>query len=935
MLKSFFVSLFLICLMLWPHSQRPSPNTYSGDYEKANRLYNQAYATEASDSLAHQLYLSVIARGKDEPIPAQILFDANLKAGILEMAQQSNNTALRHFLESIRHQKIRHDITDSILFQPYLYAGSSYYTLNMLDSAQLYYQMAESLFTRYPDIHGSERLFNKAGALYYETGDYTKSLQYFSKALLLLQAGTELPPFLLVTYKNNIASALRKLGRYEEALEIYNGLLPFHFNQEELLHNIGTTYLNSGKYPEAIAQLKKLHMPAQGRYNEIAEAYLQLGLADSAQPWLQNALNLYHHSGITQKNLDYGITLKYSGDLASIKKQTSQALHYYQQAIIQLAPSFSDTAIEKNPQQFLGLQNSFDLFNALVAKARALRQAAADSVSTQPLTMAFDSYIAAIRLVKQVEKTFSSDEARLFLGKNVAGAYQELVSLALQLYKQSHQAVFLQQAFGYAEDSKASVLQAGLQQVQLEKIAGLPTDLIRDEKNLRATIARLQVALNAEADSSKSVSLQKMILDDEIKQAQVQDQLEKNPKYHALRFDSRDISLDSLQKVTLNEREALISYYFLADSLVCFYITREGAGFSIVPQADSIRHSILRFRTQLSDPDLRSNALISQAGARFFAQLLAPCYPAIRDKKHLIIIPHQEINFLPFEVLIDPEKNDYLLNKFAISYHYTANFLQNETPDTHAYSVLALAPFAHTSFSDSLPVLAASGDEIAGLKGKLLIDSQATKQQFLANAATYPVIHLATHAVANDADPLQSYIEFYASRDATDRPHRLYEPEIYQLDLQNTRLIILSACETGSGKLINSEGIMSLSRAFSYAGCKSVITSLWQADDVATAFIGNRLHYYLKKGYEKDEALRMAKLDYISSDQVQPQHKTPAYWAPLLLIGDVSAVSESSHWLFWLVLGVVILTATGIVIKKAGTAKAVPATDKNGSTGVM
>ena len=90
---------------------------------------------------------------------------------------------------------------------------------------------------------------------------------------------------------------------------------------------------------------------------------------------------------------------------------------------------------------------------------------------------------------------------------------------------------------------------------------------------------------------------------------------------------------------------------------------------------------------------------------------------------------------------------------------------------------------------------------------------------------------------------------------------------------------------------------MSLSRAFSYAGCKSVVTSLWKADELSTSFICKRLHYYLQKGLAIDEALQKAKMDYLETKEVEERYKNPAYWANLVLIGDYQPVLErGTNW---------------------------------------
>jgi CHAT domain-containing protein len=209
--------------------------------------------------------------------------------------------------------------------------------------------------------------------------------------------------------------------------------------------------------------------------------------------------------------------------------------------------------------------------------------------------------------------------------------------------------------------------------------------------------------------------------------------------------------------------------------------------------------------------------------------------------------------------------------------------------------------------------LAASGSEIAGLPGKYFTDSEATKQQFLKYINQYPVVHLATHAIADTGNSAASFIAFY--------PHThipaedgLYLEELYGLNMDATRLIIISACETGNGQLAGSEGVLSLTRGFAYAGCASIVNSLWKADDEATAVILHQFHQYLQKGYTKSKALQQAKLDYIHSNAL---HKTPDYWAHLILIGNTQPVitSHSSHWL-WLIVIVVVAVAAAVIIKK-------------------
>jgi CHAT domain-containing protein len=115
----------------------------------------------------------------------------------------------------------------------------------------------------------------------------------------------------------------------------------------------------------------------------------------------------------------------------------------------------------------------------------------------------------------------------------------------------------------------------------------------------------------------------------------------------------------------------------------------------------------------------------------------------------------------------------------------------------------------------------------------------------------------------------------------------------------------LSASETGTGKLVKGEGLMSLSRAFAYAGCPNIITSLWKAEDKTTAFITRRLHHYLEKGFPKDKALQQAKLDMLRSDDTDPRYKTPNYWAHLVFIGNYEPLQRRNNW-WWIALTIIV-----------------------------
>jgi CHAT domain-containing protein len=147
-----------------------------------------------------------------------------------------------------------------------------------------------------------------------------------------------------------------------------------------------------------------------------------------------------------------------------------------------------------------------------------------------------------------------------------------------------------------------------------------------------------------------------------------------------------------------------------------------------------------------------------------------------------------------------------------------------------------------------------------------------------ADFGNFPVIHFATHGVVAEAHASRSGLVFSpeANEDGL-----LQTPEIYRLGLK-AELVVLSACETALGREITGEGIMGLTRAFFYAGSRAVVAALWSVNDRFSAEFAERFYREIRSRRSTDEALRRAKLAFIT----HPQFAHPFYWSSLVLIGD-------------------------------------------------
>ena len=133
--------------------------------------------------------------------------------------------------------------------------------------------------------------------------------------------------------------------------------------------------------------------------------------------------------------------------------------------------------------------------------------------------------------------------------------------------------------------------------------------------------------------------------------------------------------------------------------------------------------------------------------------------------------------------------------------------------------------------------------------------------------------------------------------------------EIYSLPLA-AQLVVLSACQTGTGTTQQGEGVMSLARAFQYQGTPSVIASLWNVDDKSTSNIMTQFYQNLRTGKSKTEALRLAKLQHLENASAKEAH--PFYWSPFILVGEGEALNTSSIFDYWWLLVLVAVLLLGI-----------------------
>ncbi len=890
-------------------------------YQKAETLYNDPVITDEKDSLALSTYYQLIELLEHNRQNDSILWDCYFKAATYEQTLGNYEKAIPILLKNLSLKESLKSIPGELAFLPNLYAANSYYIMNRFDSARYFYGKAEKIANDFHVTDGLERLYNGFGILNFETGNYSQSKNNFEKAVSIANLHANPSPALLVNFRSNLASALRKLHEYDQALTIYKELLGLNINADELLQNIAATYQGKSDFTSAIAYLRKVKSPNQNTFNSFGFSYLRLGNYDSAALYLNKARQLSEKSAIKIKTFDNALTAEYEGELEYAQRNWEKAINKYQEAINQFIFSFNENSIYKNPKDYTGCFAVTELFETLLAKATAFEKLYQANADVKHLEASLETLRSLYSLSDYAEKTYESDEARIFLNQKKYASHHIPINVCLELFRKTKNQSYLKEAFYFDERNKASVLSIGISEKQLKKIGNIPEALLMEETNCKELINSLTLKASTTTDKNSLEDLQKKLRDQQLKLESIDNKMNDYPTYSRLKFSDNTITIEELQNKVIPSDGVILSFHWGDSSLLTWIISTNKFEYVETRVSDTLKSNITKLYSSLTQVDQYSDRNNREVINFLYTSLISPIEAKINGFEKLMIIPDDELNFVPFGMLLNNE-DERALEKFTISYNYSCTLLRlsDSSSTEKVLTSFGLAPYASGTSSPSLldlPLLPASEEEISVFKGKKLVGIQATKDSFLAYASRYPIIHLATHAFANDADPVKSFIAFYPVANDSTNKGRLYSPEIYNLDLNKTQLVILSACETGSGQLIKGEGILSLARAFYYAGCPNMITSQWKADDQATAYITKRVHHYLENGKGNAEALQKSKLDYLKDPSIDSRLKTPAYWAHLRFTGQFDNNSRSSIPWLWLLIPMAIII-TIYTIKKSG-----------------
>lgn len=494
----------------------------------------------------------------------------------------------------------------------------------------------------------------------------------------------------------------------------------------------------------------------------------------------------------------------------------------------------------------------------------------------------------------------STDPATLFDNYALAVEAGEL------LFRQSGDSTYLARAFAVAENAKAYRLLARL--TLGSETAALRADpaILHDWRAAVATARRWQEAqavvrhhpalhaapgLEGAADSVRAAEA---VLDRVIQRTRT-----RFPAFYARVFGGQySLSLARVRALLPADGSVAAIEYLRRTSyedggaterLFAFVVERRGTHLLQLPLPRTFSASIDSLAVALARP---GDPRFAGLAARLYQQVVAPVVGRLDSHvRRLVLAPDGELWRVPFEALLtarvpasaaqDFRRWPYLLHRYRIGYAHSLTLYGSirEVPASAAPSrMLALAPYTSSTGGSPLPftarLLTTLRDQLAG---EYRTDTAATPAAFRQLAARFDVLHLASHATPNLNDPLASRLLLAGGS--------LTLAELLGLNL-HPRLVVLSACQTGVGRLTElSEGVSSLSWAFAGAGAAAQLATLWRVDDRTTAALLGDFYTDLRARHAKDVALAAAKHAWLRR-AATPEEGHPFYWAGLVLTGD-------------------------------------------------
>jgi CHAT domain-containing protein/Tfp pilus assembly protein PilF len=772
--------------------------------------------------------------------------------------------------------------------------GEVYRNLGQYPKALEFYQQSLVISKQIDDKAGEAATLNNIGAVYRNLGQYPKALEFYQQSLVISKqiddkAGE-------AATLNNIGAVYDSLGQYPKALEFYQQSLVIlkKINDKAgsgtILNNIGLVYHSLGQYPKALEFYQQALVISKEIDDKAGEGVTlsNIGLVYDSLGQYPKALEFYQQSLVISKEIDNkagsGTTLNNIGSVYKNLGQYPKALEFYQQALV-ISKEIDDKAGSGRT-----LNNIGGVYNSLSQYPKAL-----------------EFYQQALVITKQIDDK-AGEGGTL---NNIGAFYYSLGQYpkALEFYQQ---ALVIVKEIGDKAGEGGSLNNIGAVYISLGQYPKAETtllDAIKAWESLRVDLKDADKISIFEQQTFTYRFLQEAL----IAQNKNDKALEASERGRARAFVELLASKQSLNPNQINikppnieqikqiakQQDATFVEYSINESKLYIWVVKP-TGEIAFKQVD-----LKSLNTPLKDLVDKSRLSIGAGGrGAIFAEPtgkpvqkenfqklyniliepIASLLPSNPDA-HVIFIPHESLFLVPFVALQDKD-GKYLIEKHTVLTSPAIQVLElthqqrqkitgkdvlvmgNPTMPSVGVPPVQLPPLKYAEME---------AKEIAKLENTTaIIGNNATKAAFKQKLPSARIIHLATHGLLDDAD--KSIPNAIALAPSGNDDGLLTPAEIINLQI-NAELVVLSACDTGRGK-ITGDGVVGLSRSLITAGASSVIVSLWSIPDSSTSELMSDFYGRLQQNPDKAVALRQAMLNTMK------KHSSPIYWAAFTLIGE-------------------------------------------------
>ena len=745
-----------------------------------------------------------------------------------------------------------------------------------LTSAEAHLRGALAIDTRRHDRTSWATTANILASLHLRRGDYDGAEQLVREAIAITEKTAPVSEEMAILYQRLAHLALARgdvngqMSAMKESLQLQEKLAENPRFKADTLIGIADLQMESGGPLDASAQL------------------------------LERARALVETSH--RRSSAYASALAGLGRLAIIRKENSKAEAFLAQAL--------DLRLE------LGYPE--DIANSHAQLGELYR----DSGRMELAATHFAKSVDAIEA--QAEQLGGIEDIRFSFTARYGHYYRNHMDTLLRLGQPA-------QAYQVAERSRARSLLRMLAERSVTGAADLPADLAQararvaaDYDRTQARIVELSARPEAQAETG-ALRAQLRALREE--RESIADQIRaKSPRFASLHYPQ---PLDlSASQATLDPGTVLLEYVVTSDKTFLFVLqptdrvvlTRPPLSVFTLPAGEaSIREQVGRFRSLIERDSRLANRTTSQAGdagARLFDLLVKPARDIIAKADRILISPDGPLHSLPFAALSSglPGRGGrrYFIEEkplhIVISATVYAELRKTRRSSAADTAIAAFGDPVYPKASPGKPEAAADADmrsfvrrgldlkplpdsrveveaigRLYGTRAAVYTGAQANEERAKEVAPRAAYLHFAMHGILDERVPLNSAIVFSLPEKNTEgRDNGLLQAwEILDQLRIDADLVTLSACETALGKEFGGEGLVGLTRAFQYAGARSVLASLWSVADKSTATLMTRFYRHLQSGRTKDEALRAAQIDMIRGS-----HSRPFHWAAFTLSGD-------------------------------------------------